>query len=209
MRVRIPTDEWNIDALKPDRRDRLSCAPDGELLIEMLVREIEHRPVHVQPWEDALNKRGYRRAKVSISCCRDTFDYLFNGPTGYRAHYYRSPCVGVAYNRAITQAVALKVISLNKAQVNFAQRISLTGPWSKIWPVGDGATFGAAPENQLRAKRWVEHNVSATAMGLRAPLPDRPEIGLIGTWVDPCSGEVWLSPDKQDRAMDLHRRGFT
>jgi hypothetical protein len=208
MPARIPVEEWNIERLDTDRRRRLLQAPDAVGLLEMLLLEMDRFPAPQLEWEDAKSKLGYQRAWFSVPCSRDLFDYLFNGPTGYRAQYYHSPCAGVAYNGAIKQALALKAISLQHSPVEFAARTSLAGPWSKIWPLGNGATFSEAPENQLRARRWVEHNERASNMGLRAPLPKEPRVKFIGTWVEPVSSEVWLSPDKVDRAMRLHYRGY-
>ena len=41
-------------------------------------------------------------------------------------------------------------------------------------------------------------------MGLRALRPKSSGLDIAGTWIDPLTNASWLSPDKADRAADIH-----
>jgi hypothetical protein len=208
--IKLTPDIWNIDALPIGRQQRINNSPAGAVLITKAAEQARapEAPIPVG-WEPAIEAPGFFRVKARIGVSEELFDWIFNGPAGYRAHYYFHPDSGERFNRQMVLAIgsAIQRRMLGLVQIyGSAVLKSLEGKWSKIW-VGDNDAFGEAPENQLRPQRWVDNN-EPFKMGLRAPLPPEPAIELIGTWINPMTNEFWLSPDKENRSQDLNLRGF-
>jgi hypothetical protein len=109
MRVRISRDEW-IFNLQLDRRLHLNSSPDAEQLIDSIAAEVR---LHITGlklrWEPATENPGYYRIRATIPCSRSIYDWLFNGPCGYRAHYYSSQQSGEWFNRTFVEKIASEI----------------------------------------------------------------------------------------------------
>jgi len=208
--MRIPSDTWKYD-LPPDRVMHLDRAPDGLDLLFHVADEIQARADPLRfVWEPACEKAGYYRARALIPCSPSLFDWMLNGPTGYRAHYYHSEVAGESFNLALLRRVVPELVRLDTWPGFTGSRgdgeKSFRGPSSKLALNKDA--FQDAPILQLLAPRWLANRVNDDAMGLRAPRPPTAHFEIAGTWLDPLTGEVWLSPDKTDRSSRIHHRGF-
>lgn len=206
--------EWDMTNMRDKHRmHRLRKAPSPSEIVGMIVGDAQKAVVArtiALDWEDACEKAGFFRALVAIPVGLDTFDALFNGPNGYRAHYYAAESTGTQFNRAIISAL---VPCIESAHQFANHRVpwdvfgkSITERWSKIWVWNDKEVFPNSELAELRPKRWFE-SCPLESMSLRAPLPINPAIELKGTWLRPGDGEIWLSPDKEDRERRLHLRG--
>jgi hypothetical protein len=209
MNVRIPTTVWKLN-LSDERKVHLYAAPDDAELIELVASEARSNEDRtVLCWEAAAEKIGWFRAKVIAFCSPDIYDWLFNGPTGYRAHYYSAEAAGEAFNTAIVSRLVSEVVksaaweAFNSSLRN-AGLPSLSGQWAKI-ALNDCA-FRNAPERELLPDVWV-NNCKPEAMGLRAPKHSKIEIA--GAWFNPVTKTLWNSPDKVDRSQRLHQRGYS
>jgi hypothetical protein len=212
--TRISAAEWDLISLADDQRRRLLySAPDGQVLVDRIAAEcLSASGVIELHWQPACENQGYFRVIASTPCDPQIFDWLFNGPSGYRAHYYRDADIGEAFNKQAAETMIEAVLRSHawpefKRSEEAATVASLRGQWTKVWAGGGPTTFQTAPKGELRPTRWVK-NCRPCDMGLRAPLPENPVIDLIGTWVHPVTLKTWLSPDKVDRADRLHQRGF-
>ena len=209
--IKLEPDVWNIEALDDRRRRFLQESPEGLSIIESAVGEAQRHSSAISPrWQPSDENAGFYRARSRIPASPELFDLIFNGPAGYRAHYYFQPDTGEWFNNRLVRAL-VTVIERNHALMDLVHGPSvlksLAGKWSKIWVTDDTTVFGEAPENQLRPERWVKNNKPGN-MGLRAPYPLSPSIDLIGTWIHPHTGETWLPQEKEHRSFDLHMKGF-
>lgn len=210
MTVRISRDEW-IFNLRLDRRLHLNCSPDVEQLIDHVAAEVRSQIAGLKlRWEQANENPGYYRIRGTIPCPRSTYDWLFNGPSGYRAHYYSSEQSGEWFNTAFVERIASELRaseiwqSFDEAPP-LARDLSLDGQFTKLGLAN--RDFQDAPEFQLIPDRWVANCRGKESMGLRAPRPEASSLDIAGTWIDPLTNASWLSPDKADRAADIHLRG--
>ncbi len=213
MRLVDPS-EWNLTGMKDRvRAARLLHPPGGEQLVSAVAAEAEAAArggFSSWHWRQGEEMVGCRRGIATFPLARDTFDALFNGRSGYRAQYYLSCDEGIQFNNEIVKALSksLGLTHQNVSVEEFADlERSFAGPFSKIWVLGDGAPFLAAPENEFMPRRWVENN--SVSIGLRAPLPDPPTIEVKGSWITNASNEyredvVW----KGDRHSRLARSGY-
>src|SRR5204862_2269084 len=147
-------------------------------------------------------------AKVTALCSPEIYDWLFNGPTGYRAHYYSAESAGEAFNAAIVSKLVSEVVksaawTAFNASVRDAGLPSLSGQWAKIG--FNDCAFRNAPERELLPEAWNAY-CKPDAMGLRAPRYSKIEI--VGAWLNPTTMKFWNSPDKADRSQQIHRRGY-
>jgi hypothetical protein len=202
-----------------ERRSRLLASMSPEKLLEQVDadanRAIADNTVCVH-WREANNEKGYWRLDSTVPLAADTFDLLFNGRMGYRAQYYRSLDEGRTFNRSLVDRLALAI----KATLRHGRRSfpatwtqveqSLKGPHSKLWVAGDWAAFIREPQ-VLKPARWVAYwsRCQDHALGLAAPLPDKPVLELKGTFICLKTGELWLPESKKDRDQQIHCSGWT
>jgi hypothetical protein len=209
----VPPFEWDLMNMRDDKRmRRLLHPPNSASLISSVSRQAQENSRRIYfCWETAIKRFGFQRIVAQIPLDCDTFDPLINGRTGYRAQYYLSIACGVAFNRALIDAL-VEPICFALDVMDFAVpssiiRTSLRGRWSKIWVAKDDEVFPAAEPGELRPTRWA-NAMPLCRMGLRAPFPERPAIELKGTWIRPSDGAPWLPCDKADRDQRLHERGY-
>jgi hypothetical protein len=160
-------------------------------------------------WQDGTSMLGCGRALVVIPICRDTFDALFNGRSGYRAQYYLSPVEGARFNGMLVKALLEpieRIYDLHPYRSWDCVKRSIEGPWSKVWVYGDSGPFADSPDGEFRPRRWAER--ADQSIWLRAPLPAFSAIDVKGTWISDVDGHYEQDPDKADRADCLWERGF-
>jgi hypothetical protein len=190
----------------------LNAAPDGDELRALTVAEIQANvPRASFCWQAGERMEGCFRVKLSIPCTAPTYDWLFNGPTGYRAHYYSSENEGEAFNQLLVAGLVSVLLPLPRWQ-EFDQSIeglgerSLRGPWSKLG--FDDAAFSDTPPRELLARRWVSRSGGCDKRGLRAPRPVEPRLQFWGTWILRSTRECLLDQCKADRPCDIWSRGY-
>lgn len=211
MKVRIPATEWQYN-LDTDRVDRLNAAPDGDELRALTVAEIQENIQRASfCWQAGERMEGCFRAKVSVPCNPGTYDWLFNGPTGYRAHYYSSENEGEAFNQLLAASFLSALLPVPRWQ-EFDQPVdglgarSLRGPWSKLG--FDDAAFSDSPPRELLARRWVSRSGGCDLRGLRAPRPLAPRLQFYGTWILRATRQCRLDKSKADRPCEIWLRGY-
>ncbi len=213
-------EDWNLDQLDDlGRRDRLmDPLPPTELLESINVEATKSaaRGDICLKWKEAEQSPGHFRLETKIPLSQCIFDQLFNGRSGYRAHYYLSPETGTVFNQAVIDGLRPALQSaFGQTPECLAMdwdkiEASLKGCQSKIWIADDWAAFMRL-DQVLRPSRWVEYWNSQIdeAIGLCAPLPEEPLIDLKGAYVDPHSGEEWPNPRKIHRARQIFQSGWT
>jgi len=211
----VDPDEWNLSGMMEKDRDRaarLLDPPSGEELIATVGAEAMEAAMEGRSswgWQEGHVVAGCGRAIGWFPLCRDTFDALFNGRSGYRAQYYLSCHEGVDFNATLLSILLKPLrIACTNAPGNwpgFLQH-SFEGPHSKIWVFGDGGPFCDAPRDQFAPKRWATE--SPASLALRAPLPDSPAIEVKGTWVSQSDQQYRQDEMKADRHCTLSRTGF-
>jgi hypothetical protein len=207
-------DDWDLSGL-PDleRRQRLLNPPRASDLVARLLEEALQAAASGQmPLErqEACEARGYFRLVAQVPVAKCTFDYLFNGRSGYRAQYYLSPEEGILYNRQIVDGLvpAVRTAYDRKplhAPFEWVER-SLRAPHAKIWVFQEREAFDTASKETLNPPRWVEHG---DTRGRRVPLLDHPIVDLKGAFIRPGTDDLFVDPLKLERPCDLHRKGFT
>lgn len=211
----VDLSEWDLSGMKDMARAKRLLHPSGsEDLIRTVAEEAEVAACEGLAcwyWQQGEEMIGCRRCIATFPLSLDTFDALFNGRSGYRAQYYLSREEGIEFNNEIIKALkrSLALICEEPSLHEYALlERSFVGPFSKIWVLGDGASFLAAPANEFMPKRWIDHN--PVSLGLRAPLPIQPTVEVKGSWLadDPNheyrEDRVW----KGDRHCRLSKSGY-
>jgi len=155
--------EWNLSGMSDrDRTARLLNPATGEDLIIAVAAEAFEAAIQGRSswsWQDGEHLAGCGRAIASFPLKADTFDALFNGRSGYRAQYYLSCQEGSNFNAMLIGAL-LKPLraACDRAPASHATLLqhSFGGPFSKVWVLGDGGPFCAAPTDEFKPRRWFE-----------------------------------------------------
>lgn len=210
----VDPSEWKLSGMKDlARAARLLHPIGGEQLISVVAQEAETAArceLSSWRWQHGEEMIGCCRCIATFPLARDTFDALFNGRSGYRAQYYLSCKEGIQFNnellRALMKPFAVTCQKVPAKEFAVLER-SFVGPYSKIWVLGDGTPFRAAPDGEFMPTRWVANNPAS--LGLRAPLPDPPTIEIKGSWITNANHEyredmVW----KADRHSRLSKSGY-
>jgi len=212
MRMVNPA-EWDLSRMRDRHRaHRLLNPPTPSELIAMIEREAMSAAVSGEgfwDWQKGISMLGCGRAFAVIPICRDTFDALFNGRSGYRAQYYLSPAEGARFNGMLMKVLLepiKRIYELDPRRSWDSVKRSIEGPWSKIWVQGDSKPFTDAPDGEFCPRRWAE--CANQSIWLRAPLPAVPAIDIKGTWISDLVGHYEQDPDKADRDDCLWERGF-
>ncbi len=212
----VSVEDWDLSAmLDASRRQLLHSPVSPDEIASQLGREAAAAgdDAHiVLSEESAAEMPGFVRLCATIPLSARVFDLLFNGRSGFRAQYYLSPTAGERLSQALigrlgpTLALAHERYYRSRYAAFFTASVS--GPWTKLWPANDSSNFQAAREGELAPSLWRKYSEYPGSMGFRAPLPAYPAVEIKGTWVQPDGSADWLSPDKVDRALRLHRHGF-
>lgn len=208
MKISLPEWKYNLPA---DRVAHLNAAPNAETLLALALSEVKSNVEQANLcWQAANERLGQFRAKAFVPCSPSLYDWLFNGPTGYRAHYYSSEREGNDFNQALVTGTCSELFQISRwkefdASVGGLGEVSMRRPFSKLG-FDDGA-FREAPSRQLLPERWERRSAGADTMGLRAPRPGRSKLHFVGTWIN-REREIWIPELKSDRAKDIHDTGF-
>ena len=158
-------------------------------------------------------------------------DIFFNGVSGYRAQYYRSPETGSIQNHLLIDLLTPQLLRVAEAK-SFADgdrtmseaqvTASLTLPSAKAW--GDECrdkeqfwkhvnAYEDENDIEIRARRWLDNLASPdeaksgkAGRGVRAP-----QLGLIkimGGFIDD-DGNEQVAERKRRRACDIFECGFS
>src|SRR5437016_5758337 len=99
----VSEDEWDLSGMRDrDRAQRLLNPPAAAQLILDLDcdAKVSAKACRCRwTWQAGEEMMRCHRAIVIIPISADTFDYLFNGRSGYRAQYYLSITEGTKFNR--------------------------------------------------------------------------------------------------------------
>jgi hypothetical protein len=216
--IPVSAEDWLIDeALLTDaaRKDHLIDVPAPTELIglvsEAAASGARGDGIHLFLVQ-AVDEPDYVRIEAKIALPNLLFDRLFNGRSGYRAHYYASSAKGAAFNRSIVDSLIPAVLeacrcSMLEPKADVIKR-SLSGRYSKIWVVGDGEAFLASPA-ALKPERWAAYwHEKEKAFGLRLPCPAAPQLDLKGTFVELETGNEWVAEEKRDRDEEIFKKGW-
>ncbi|HET7865926.1 MAG TPA: hypothetical protein VFL86_16115 [Burkholderiaceae bacterium] len=190
-------------------------------LIEQLVEETERAVAEYAVLPEGpvpcTNAPGHERVSIVIPVSVRLLDQLMNGRTGYRAHYAASVEVGEAFNRALVESVAPRIIAASglysdKFSLDLC-RGSLLGPFSKFWftkqltdPSAQEQLLASA--EAIRFPRWQEywHSKPEPRKGLLAPKPEEAAVLLNGSFVNRAG---LCYEQKPGRSAELFARGWT
>lgn len=167
----------------------------------------------------AKSRRGFSRARITLSCSASVISLFHSARTGYRAQYYFSTACG---DRANAFALKLLVPRVHKLLRGFEKRTcalwwierSLLDPAAKVWiHQGDWLRLNRRIERNLCVRRWTraqsnnnrKRRKKARWSMFTPQHEDRLE--LKGGFVSPA-GEP-LDSLKPDRSRELHELGFT
>src|SRR5258705_8265307 len=209
--MRISSAVWKYN-LSPGRVAHLDSAPSSDDLLDEVVREIRANADRTEfCWQPGKSMVGCFRVGASMPCTAPVYDWLFNGPTGYRAQYYNSEQDGEAFDRALVDgAAALLINSISwpdfDASTGDLGKLSLRGFQSKLG--FDDKAFKGAPPRELLIDRWVKNTGGADVMNVRAPRPEKPVLTFWGTWVRAATQRCEFDESKKDRATDVRLRGY-
>jgi hypothetical protein len=205
--------DWSLSDALRERRERLLDVPQPEHLLSRLITESEEaarRGLVALEWQESCERPGYFRLVAQIPLTETTFDQVFNGRSGYRAHYYLSPEEGVLYNRdildglvpAIETAYGQRSLTIEFGLVEKSMR----APHSKMWVFQERAAFDDAAPAALNPPRWV---ANGAVRGRKAPLPSHHMIDVKGAFIQPSTNALFVDELKLDRPLDLFNRGYT
>lgn len=142
---------------------------------------------------DCSDMRGYFRYEAIFKVEETLLNQFFNARSGYRAQYYLSPESGDTFNRLCVEGLARKACT--GSSVDKLEQ-SLLGHHSKVWVVETG-NHGA--DKKLNVARWLGHDIQQYEPN---------QIRLNGTLIND-SGDAYLPDKKKDRALQIHKFGFT
>jgi hypothetical protein len=199
-----------LDHVLEARRIALASAGSFAALVDQVLADVINIRVRAEPG----------RAKGLTDCIQPLFtidlpntgDALFNGPFGYRAHYWLGPEQGLAANATLLAALAPRLLgALETCTDNDLSRIdvcaAVTAASAKIW-IREGS-FLANPTADLDIDRWADNarkGVELAKLGLMAPEITKFEIK--GALIDPYGHEV-VPADKIRRHHQIHHYGFS
>lgn len=212
----VPRDVWSLGDKIAWRHTRLLDVPSPDELLALLHSEsvaCARAGRIVLTWKPGVHAaaRSFKQVMTQIRLEAETFDQFFNGRSGYRAQYYLSPEEGVLYNRDVLQALREAIVHgyslrpLDDAPLDLVLA-SLDGPHAKVWVHGEKEAFREAEPKMVNPPRWVEADAYA---GRKAPLPKDPLLDVKGALIHPETREVWVDPWKENRACELHQKGYT
>ncbi len=170
-----------------------------------------------------------RRPVFVFPVGRKAGDTFFNGVSGYRAQYYRSPETGSIQNGRLLDWLTPQLLKVAKAH-SFADEdnvmskaqvaSSLALPSAKAW--GDETeklfwdhmtAYHDESDIEIAARRWTDNLASANGemkgkaeCGVRAPWPGF--IKIMGGFID-NDGNEHVAEHKRRRACDIFECGFS
>jgi hypothetical protein len=214
--VRVPSREWCVsEAAGVDQRVRLLGGMTYEEIVARLVKDAELVKHKCKPYdEDPL----FLRAEVTLRVRASTADLFHNSLGGYRAAY-SSVERGLHANAYALARIVPRVVDLldrSQKRTCLGDRFekSLLDEDAKVW-IHQGAWWRQAKivDRQLRIARWLEQESSPDKNRRKKArwaslIPDtETRIELKGGFLSPSGSP--LGSLKPDRALDIHKLGFT
>ena len=214
----VGAEEWDLSNMRDRARAaRLLASPEPEIILTTVAKEASAAVATGNGhwcWQDGEEMLGCGRAIFVLPLLTSgTYDFLFNGRSGYRAQYYLSCEEGEHFDALLVEVLlgSARSIFERDTKGHWWDDVcrSLRGAWSKIWVTGKNSEpFQDAREGELRPPRWVA-NVPHDTFGLRAPLPPVLDFDLKGTWISNADKSEQQDKEfKDDRSFRLHTRGF-
>lgn len=215
----LPSD-WQLDTFGSANLDlvaEIEACPGPVALVAALVAALREATASGQArfCDEAArgDRRGGCRAVVQFPARRTPFNWFFSGRAGYRAHFYASPDGGLVFN---DQAVAALVAQLDSGMPSQVQGFhidrdghetpscirkdfvlqSLVPTFSKLWIVGDGASFTGPRILLPDGRSWSSILCDGEMAG----------IDLKGAFVG-TDGSLYQPKDPHWRAERLHEQG--
>lgn len=212
--------EWILsEKLPKNRRDFLLNVIDDGKLVDSLVSSA--RITAKKPCKGKTPEtRGSMRPIWAVSIPESSCDSFFNGISGYRATYLRSPQKGEALNRAIITALKNDLwttYSEFNLDSHFVAK-SLDSLSAKIWISERFIDFDHAWHGEILVPSWIEAaetylgnklkfpRLEKAVWGIRATIGD--EIEIKGAFLNESLFEM-VPAEKIDRSMDIHNYGFS
>ena len=204
--------EWKYtENIEEARRKSLTFCDSFDELVSLVSEDISNVTVKVKPGKDTS----------LISCVQPIFtfelpkfgDAIFNGPYGYRAQYFLSPCNGLEANCKLINALSSKLLgavttSTEEKLCRISVPNSLFAASAKFW-FNESPDFLHNLSVDLDIERWAkeaEKGCELAKWGLCAPKVTTFEIK--GALIDPNGNEV-VPNGKILRHHQIHNFGFT
>ena len=227
-------DEWTFgDAIDPARLVYLEDPLPFDQQIEQLSSQLEE-PTLIEYWIETGDRgRAMKciRPVFHLRVSNNLSDMFYNARTGYRAQFYIDPMDGQNWNRWAIDYLIDRLVKITEIQdpikgtntLTIEQvRMSLAAASAKMWIFekdsdGNKIVGKSNPElvYELFVPRWwpeartaVEENRDSKALdGILAPLPWK--LDIKGGFLDQKEWTERVPVDKVDRAIEIHRYGFT
>jgi hypothetical protein len=204
----IPSlEEWDTSLLQSERRSYLDIDQTFEdVVARTKVVVVGYRVEPLRDYPRGQPKIPRKQAILRMDIGREPSDLLWNARDGLRARYWQSPDQGdkatkhfietfaptlLAFARANLPLLREKVLPLSIEQVE-ATLLALS---AKIWPLERNDTGSLLVGQELRIPRWEQNQLFAEYNQ--------------GEWRKTPKGNEFVPPGKRDRAMQIHRFGFT
>lgn len=206
-----------MESSGPELAEEIEACPAPVALVEALAGALREATVsgHAHFYDEAARNdpRGGCRAVIQFPAPRTLFNHFFSGRAGYRAHFYVSTACGLVFNDQAVAALVAQLASVMPSQVQgfhidgdgnethscirkgFVTR-SLVPNLSKLWVVGDGASFTGPRILLPDGRSWS----SILCDG------DRAGVDLKGAFVG-TDGSLYQPKDPHWRAERLHEQG--
>jgi hypothetical protein len=221
---------WSYAAFPSVRQRHLGadCPPYSEIILQ-LGEAMQHADIVFQidkgfliPVDDAL------RPLLYVDVDMDLVDWLFNGASGYRAQYYKSPENGLQANAyAFAKLEHLLLVAAHRADFSYQHPdhglltlaeadflTSLRLPSAKIW--GDETTgelqnvinLNVESWPDIYAHRWLENAERGNDKAKKgAKAPRFTTLKFHGAFLK--NGQEVILPDKLTRSADIYSFGFS
>lgn len=203
---------WEFgESVSEARKSILSAAPAFDDITQQIAREM----TIVCCWKEPGDCCGHR-VQYCVRVGERLFDWFFNSRNGYRAAYFCSPDEGQEANDYFIAKLLPLLLSAH-ADCAWAHQ-SLSAPSAKVWMVepGKGPCCGACTSTwknpaadatpDISNGRWEYYVGAYEKWGCVAPIEG--SLLLMGGFVD-SQGNCWIPPDKEDRAVQIHERGWS
>lgn len=228
----MPSSCWRFDEIaetEPDRAAALEQAPSERGLLSALRQTFDGSLSRGETrfgYERASDPRGGHRIVIQFHVGCQLFDWFFNGRTGYRAAFQRSPNNGRRFNAEVIETIRDRAGDGLPEHVPGRQLDEAFRDVGAIRIRRDTVTSSLSPE---LSKIWFcplrigrDGGIEQVALGLGGP---RIKVEGAGRWAAPHpeDADAWvavfgafLGPNgpyqpkcPQERAKQLHKRGET
>jgi hypothetical protein len=217
LRNRLPTPtDWDLSRMPTARKEMLETPLSVEELAARLSAGAEPNAPIIEDATDRAAPSRTVRACFKIRVPADISDVLYNGITGLRARYWASPEGGDKFTATMILLLLPQLVEaipakpslrsrrgISMTRERFAQALEL--PSAKVWvDEGELRKDGAG----LYVDRWRENEGEPDNPRLWMFTPRAALIDVKTGWLTSELAE-WIPKAKQNRALQIHRWGFT